>query len=138
MFPLRLVFFLAGAAPVLTLHPWVLGVLVPTAILLCNQTWNSPLPESVVTRVNAYKRWLELRFNQRWSAKIQSEGEERDEESWVRKWRYAALKTIVQRVVDDDRLTDVCWRSEMREVELWENERYVGEFLFTPLARKSD
>jgi hypothetical protein len=37
---------------------------------------------------------------------------------------------IVQRVVDDDRLY---WRSEMRKVELWENERYVGESLFSPL-----
>jgi hypothetical protein len=55
---------------------------------------------------------------------IQSEGEE-CEESWIRKWRYAALKTIVQRVVDDDRLTDVYWWSEIREVELWENERCV-------------
>ena len=61
--------------------------------------------------------------------KIQSEGEECDK-SWVKKCRYAALKTIVQRVVDNDRLTDVYWRSEMREVELWENERYVGESLF--------
>jgi hypothetical protein len=64
-------------------------------------------------------------------AKIQSE-EEECEDSWIRKWRCAALKTIVQRVVDDDRLTDVYWRSEMREVELWENERYVGESLFSP------
>ena len=139
MFPLRFVFFLGGAAPVLSLHPWALDVLVPTAVLLGKQTWNSPLPESVVKRVDAYKRWLELRFNQRSSrgkmegeGKIQSEGEE-SEDSWIRKWRYAALKTIVQRVVDDDRLTDVYWRSEMREVELWENERYVGKSLFSPL-----
>lgn len=51
-------------------------------------------------------------------AKIQNE----EEGSWVRKWRY---------VVDDDWLTDVYWRSEMRE-ELWENERNVGESLFSP------
>jgi len=66
-------------------------------------------------------------------AKIQSEGEE-CEESWVMKWRYAALKTIVRRVVDDDRLTDVYWRSEMREVELWENERYVGPTSSEPMS----
>lgn len=28
------------------------------------------------------------------------------------------------RMVDDDRLEDRHWRSELREVELWENERY--------------
>lgn len=28
------------------------------------------------------------------------------------------------RIVDDDRLEDRHWRSELREVELWENERY--------------
>ncbi len=45
----------------------------------------------------------------------------------VGKSRYASVKTVLQRVVDDDRLTDACWQSEMRQVELWENERYVGE-----------
>ncbi|KAJ3511622.1 hypothetical protein NLJ89_g3990 [Agrocybe chaxingu] len=33
---------------------------------------------------------------------------------------------VLQRLMDDDRLTDVCWTSELREVELWENERYGG------------
>ena len=30
----------------------------------------------------------------------------------------------VARLVDDDRLEDRHWRSELRDVELWENERY--------------
>ncbi|KAF8677887.1 hypothetical protein AX14_004745 [Amanita brunnescens Koide BX004] len=136
VFPLRLAFFLAGAAPVLGLHPWVRNVLVPTAILVGERTWNSPLPESVVgaiQRVRAYKRAVEWRFNQRWSngrikgeTKIQNEDEEECGKLLVGKGRCAALKTIAQRVVDNDRLTDGCWQSEMREVELWENERYVG------------
>ncbi|KAF5317834.1 hypothetical protein D9619_012638 [Psilocybe cf. subviscida] len=33
---------------------------------------------------------------------------------------------VIQRVLDDDRLTDECWNAEMREVQLWENERYGG------------
>ncbi|KAF9474279.1 hypothetical protein BDN70DRAFT_815947 [Pholiota conissans] len=33
---------------------------------------------------------------------------------------------VLQRIVDDDRLTDECWNSEMREVQLWENERWGG------------
>ena len=37
-----------------------------------------------------------------------------------------ALSTVIQRFMDDDRLTDECWNSEMRQVELWENERYNG------------
>lgn len=32
-------------------------------------------------------------------------------------------KSIVQRVVDDNNLTDECWNAEKREVELFENER---------------
>lgn len=32
----------------------------------------------------------------------------------------------MQRFLDDDKLSDECWNSEMREVELWENERYAG------------
>lgn len=35
-------------------------------------------------------------------------------------------KLVVQRLLDDDRLSDECWNSEMREVELWENERWVS------------
>ena len=40
-----------------------------------------------------------------------------------------SFKTFLQRVMDDDRLSDSCWNSEMREVELWENERFGGRFL---------
>ncbi|KAI0357527.1 hypothetical protein OH77DRAFT_1398984 [Trametes cingulata] len=35
-------------------------------------------------------------------------------------WRFCAL-----RVVDDDNLEDKHWRTELREVELWENERWT-------------
>ena len=38
------------------------------------------------------------------------------------------FKTFLQRVMDDDRLSDSCWNSEKREVELWENERFGGRF----------
>jgi hypothetical protein len=39
------------------------------------------------------------------------------------------MSMVIQRFIDDDRLTDECWNSEMREVELWENERYNGPIL---------
>ena len=40
-----------------------------------------------------------------------------------------SFKTFLQRFMDDDRLSDSCWNSEKREVELWENERFGGRFL---------
>lgn len=41
-----------------------------------------------------------------------------------------SIKIFLQRVMDDDQLSDSCWNSEMREVELWENERFGGRILF--------
>ncbi|KAF8341147.1 hypothetical protein F5887DRAFT_976939 [Amanita rubescens] len=112
MFPLRLVFFLAGAAPIIGLHPWVMNIFLPAAVLVGERTWNSPVPESVVRAVRRAKKCASR--------------ENGEELLVVGKSINASVKTILQRVVDDDRLTDVCWQSEMREVELWENERYVG------------
>ena len=40
-----------------------------------------------------------------------------------------SFKTFLQRVIDNNRLSDSCWNSEMEEVELWENERFGGIFL---------
>ena len=34
------------------------------------------------------------------------------------------VQSLLERFVDNDRLDDRVWRSEMREVELWENERF--------------
>ncbi|KAG1732390.1 integral peroxisomal membrane peroxin-domain-containing protein [Suillus paluster] len=39
--------------------------------------------------------------------------------------KYATLKTKLRRWIDDDRLEDRHWSAEMREVELWENERWA-------------
>ncbi|KJA20142.1 hypothetical protein HYPSUDRAFT_204027 [Hypholoma sublateritium FD-334 SS-4] len=36
------------------------------------------------------------------------------------------LSMTIRRAMDDDRLTDACWNAEMREVYLWENERFGG------------
>ncbi|EPQ54424.1 hypothetical protein GLOTRDRAFT_111255 [Gloeophyllum trabeum ATCC 11539] len=36
------------------------------------------------------------------------------------------IYTTIIRALDDDRLEDRHWRSELREVELWENERWSG------------
>ena len=42
------------------------------------------------------------------------------------------LRTVLERIMDDDKLTDKLWRAEMREVELWENERFVRMFICPP------
>ncbi|KAG2133360.1 integral peroxisomal membrane peroxin-domain-containing protein [Suillus clintonianus] len=39
--------------------------------------------------------------------------------------KYASLKMKLRRWIDDDRLDDKHWGAEMREVELWENERWA-------------
>ena len=39
-------------------------------------------------------------------------------------WNEKVVKKVVGRVMDDDRLEDRVWNSELREVELWENERW--------------
>ncbi|OAX41664.1 hypothetical protein K503DRAFT_684952 [Rhizopogon vinicolor AM-OR11-026] len=39
--------------------------------------------------------------------------------------KYASLKMKLRRWIDDDRLEDRHWGAEMREVELWENERWA-------------
>jgi len=39
------------------------------------------------------------------------------------------MSVIIQHFIDNDKLTDECWNSEMRQVELWENERYSGPVL---------
>lgn len=40
--------------------------------------------------------------------------------------RFVTLHVHLMRLVDNDRLEDKHWRSELREVELWENERWTG------------
>ena len=40
------------------------------------------------------------------------------------------LSMVVRRVMDDDRLSDECWNSEIREVQLWENERFGGMSIY--------
>ncbi len=50
----------------------------------------------------------------------------------MKKWeandapRPVPLSMAIRRAMDDDRLTDACWNAEMREVYLWENERFWG------------
>lgn len=91
--------------------------------------WDSSFPESVVRlvrRARAYKRYIEEWVScgsRRWSRTVSKEKHKKEEENGEEKWvvgksRYASVKAILQRVVDNDRLTDACWQSEMQEVKL--------------------
>jgi hypothetical protein len=40
------------------------------------------------------------------------------------------LSMVVRRVIDDDRLSEEYWNSGMREVQLWENERFGGMSIY--------
>ncbi|KAK2462575.1 hypothetical protein APHAL10511_005418 [Amanita phalloides] len=141
-FPLRVVIFLAGALPIMCLHPWAIDVLLPTAVVVVHHIWNSPLPERVVDAIQrakkAHKKWFESRFGRKPIEMVFSEGGDESEDTLiVGKSKSASLKMVVERVVDDERLSDACWQSDMREVELWENERYVGTFSESMLGSPS-
>ncbi|PFH47925.1 hypothetical protein AMATHDRAFT_6307 [Amanita thiersii Skay4041] len=127
-FPLRLVVFFSGAFPIICMHPWMLAVFLPALQVISYDIWNREIPEwmddAVVRARNAgnLSRWLPsffLKRKHKWK-------EETGTEEKTAKRRLVPLKAVAQRILDNDKLTDVCWHAEMREVELWENERYVG------------
>ncbi|KAF8639057.1 hypothetical protein AX17_001753 [Amanita inopinata Kibby_2008] len=124
-FPMRLFAFVAGILPIFCTHPWSLSVFLPTMALALEGTWNGALPERLIASLEwlrntrLYKLWL--RFGPVPGGKI-ADGKG----TLVGKSKDTPLKMLVQRILDNDRLTDACWSSEMREVELWENERYIG------------
>jgi hypothetical protein len=84
-------------------------------------------------KVQSFHRDFSLKL---WFANIRREEKENEEgyssigESLFDVNQIMSFKTFLQRVMDDDRLKDSCWNSEKREVELWENERFGGRFLF--------
>lgn len=59
-------------------------------------------------------------------------GKDEDAEDKVQE-KMLPASTVLQRIIDDDRLSDECWNAEMREVQLWENERYGGMCLLAGL-----
>lgn len=89
--------------------------------------------DSVVHEMNIVRRrWRNFRscVIQRLPARLRGRGDtlhqDHDQDKEDKEAERIPLLTLLERVVDDDRLDDRCWRAEMREVELWENERFVG------------
>ncbi|KAG6864795.1 hypothetical protein C0991_007125 [Blastosporella zonata] len=108
-FPTRLVCLVGGLAPVVAFHPRIRPLLGPLANLIV------PLAEKALMLLVRRYTELSARFTKNRRAVVDEQGNEP-----------LPLKTILDRLRDNDRLDDTCWSAEMREVELWENERFVS------------
>ncbi|CAK5267429.1 unnamed protein product [Mycena citricolor] len=97
-FPVRTVALLAGILPFAFTHPLV-------------QTHLPAIIAFMHTHADASPVLSRLR---QWAWRAHSGGS-----ALPRSWSALAV-----RVLDDANLTDQCWVADMREVELWENERY--------------
>ncbi|KAJ2915917.1 hypothetical protein MD484_g4506, partial [Candolleomyces efflorescens] len=127
-FPIRQVFLFGGLLPFVVTHPWVSRVLAAAG------------PYSHVIYTALYKHGIEVNNAIRGSLGIRKskrrvvDPDAADIEGGSRKSGVNGqpLKMVLRRLMDDDRLTDKCWNSEMREVELWENESSNLTFSLAP------
>ena len=110
-FPIRQVCLFMGLAPFAVTHPYGRALLPFIGPALRD------LIPVVIKKANLVKGRIIA------AAKRQKQPEEVVDDS---KGLLLPVSMIVQRLVDDDRLTDIVWNSELREVELWENERFGG------------
>ena len=132
-FPIRGVCLIGGLLPFFLTHPWTrtVGVFVLQALIVQGLPMAWKRIEALTWNVKSFYRDFPLRL---WFAKTRPEEKENEEgyssieESLSDVNPIISFKTFLQRVIDDDRLSDSCWNSEMREVELWENERFGGRF----------
>jgi hypothetical protein len=132
-FPIRGVCLIGGLLPFFLTHPWTrkVGVFVIQALIVHGLPMAWKRIEELSWKLQSYYRDLPLRL---WFAKTRREGMSEEGHSIVGEKLseinpIISFKTFLQRVMDDDRLSDSCWNSEKREVELWENERFGGSFL---------
>ncbi|KAG5333553.1 hypothetical protein C0989_005451 [Termitomyces sp. Mn162] len=122
LFPTRFVCLVGGLLPLLATHPRVLPILPMLGKLAVTFTQN--------VLVVLVRRYVELQraFLTFWT-RIKGKGRGRGEEPTVHAGDIDVdlppLRTILERIRDNDRLDDTCWNAEMREVELFENERFV-------------
>ncbi|KAF8805325.1 hypothetical protein BYT27DRAFT_7169455 [Phlegmacium glaucopus] len=130
-FPIRGVCLMGGLLPFFLTHPWTrtVGVFVFQALIIRGL----PIARKRIEEL----RWKLQSFHRDFTWKLWfGEAREKEQESEKRSSTIRegvsdmspaiSIKTFLQRVIDDDRLSDSCWNSEMREVELWENERFGG------------
>uniref|UniRef100_A0A0W0F3Q8 Peroxin/Ferlin domain-containing protein n=1 Tax=Moniliophthora roreri TaxID=221103 RepID=A0A0W0F3Q8_MONRR len=114
-FPTRAVCFVAGAGPVLALHPSI-----PAFIHLARERGATfefelripPVLHKYFTHLGLDASQIHLTLNLDTLQLIQKK---------ARMW--------IQRIIDDNNLSDTVWNSEMTEVELYENERLSGKLV---------
>ncbi|KAF8994734.1 integral peroxisomal membrane peroxin-domain-containing protein [Cyathus striatus] len=124
-FPIRTVALLVGWAPFVATHPWV-QALVPH---LCSIV--SHIRPKVVHAANSTIEFVEkslewMRRYAPWLVSLPSpqhgrQGEKKKVDEKVLSAKH--VKMALRRWMDNEKLSDQCWNSEMRVVELWENER---------------
>ncbi|PPQ82009.1 hypothetical protein CVT25_014661 [Psilocybe cyanescens] len=129
IFPIREVCLIAGLAPFVLAHPYVRmvlpvlgGLLVDAAPALLGR-WHRVRRRLVGMNLKVFGVDVAAGLGLHEQA---VKGEEEEEGIEKVKEKMLPVSTILQRIIDDDRLSDECWNAEMREVQLWENERYGG------------
>lgn len=122
-FPVREVCLVAGLAPFIATHP-VVAKLAPFALPIVQRA--APLIQSraLVVQKRIIVLLSILKTGKVWRLRhgLPLPHEEEPAQPTAAK----PLSTVIQRIIDNDRLTDKCWNTEMCEVELWENERFGG------------
>lgn len=133
IFPIREVCLIAGLAPFVLAHPYVRmvlpvlgGLLVDAAPALLGR-WHRVRRRLVGMNLKVFGVDVAAGLGLHEQA---VKGEEEEEGIEKVKEKMLPVSTILQRIIDDDRLSDECWNAEMREVQLWENERYGGVYIF--------
>ncbi|KAF9564199.1 hypothetical protein CPC08DRAFT_734571 [Agrocybe pediades] len=116
IFPIRQVALTVGLAPFILTHPYV-KVILPRLIPL--------IIDATPILLRRFEKVKTIVLKPLGLQKSPSSGSV-DDEILEEKAPMPPLAMVLQRVMDDDRLSDECWNSEMREVYLWENERYGG------------
>ena len=133
-FPIRGVCLVGGLLPFFLTHPWTrtVGVFIFKALIIQGLPIARKQMEELTIKVRIFYRDFPMKL---WHAKTWREENESGEgypssigENIPDVHPILSFKTFLQRLIDDDRLTDSCWNSEIREVELWENERFGGRF----------
>ncbi|KAJ3786222.1 hypothetical protein GGU10DRAFT_352553 [Lentinula aff. detonsa] len=130
IFPVRLAYFLCGAGPVLSLNPglhsWCSNAV---RLFLYLHSTQDVIYSPTIVRIPPIIRRLWFRLF-RFSLPSQVMFD-----PYSFKLLRKRVKTRLQRFLDDNNLSDEVWNSEMREVELWENERL--DPAITPLSPSS-
>ncbi|KAF9525859.1 hypothetical protein CPB83DRAFT_858754 [Crepidotus variabilis] len=122
IFPVRAVCLFGGLAPFFLTHPYVQAV-APVLWPVILDYLPIVVKRAAIAKDTAVifmSRYLHFDLNSSPRPFVLLE------DSNTEKPPSKPLPMILQWIIDDDRLSDACWNSEMREVELWENERFGG------------